>query len=230
MASYSLESALINNKQRNLKLNKPKVVLLLGKPRRGKTHALKHLILSQVKHSSNPFQYGVVFTGSDFSDEYSWIKPEFVCSDYSDDKLQIWLQQLKDKHPKIPHTFIVFDDLVGLINQSRGYWTNFVCNHRHYNVTIFITAQYLMRGVSPTFRECVNFAILFNSKTYITLKAIHESFGQLFESFKEFKAHFLRITVPKFQAMLYDQDKEFLQGNYVSYKAPKKIPRVMLRF
>jgi hypothetical protein len=46
-------------------------------------------------------------------------------------------------------------------------------------------------------------AFLFNSKGKRTIEALYENFGQLFDSFKEFKEYFLECTKPKYTAMLY---------------------------
>ena len=84
-------------------------------------------------------------------------------------------------------SFILFDDLVGVLTQNTPFFQNFVTTARHLNISIVIAAQYIAKGISTTLREQVNFAIMFRSKNQRTLKYLYESFGQLFETYDQFK-------------------------------------------
>ena len=63
-------------------------------------------------------------------------------------------------------------------------------------------------------------AFLFNSKGKRTLEALFENFGQLFEDFKSFKAYFQQLTSEKHTAMLFIQDIDNIDENYLQFKAP----------
>lgn len=72
----------------------------------------------------------------------------------------------------------------------------------------------------PTLRECTTIAVLFNSKGHRTIEGLFENFGQLFDNIKEFKQYFLELTSEKYVAMLYLQDEDNIEENYLYFKAP----------
>ena len=230
-----IHEALIDGKPGELLFDTPKIVLFVGKPKRGKSFALRHMILRQIMHhpKKQKFQFGVVWTRTAFSADYDWIAPEYVRPDWDPDefiKYKNHLEGIKEKEGEIPPNFIVFDDLVSKVNWYSSDIDNFLCNHRHYNTSVFICAQYLLRGVSTTLREVTTYAILFNSKNKNTLMAVYENFGQLFENFNEFKAYFLNLTNEEFVGMLYMLDEDERELNYLSYLAPSKKPKVVITF
>lgn len=227
-----IKPATINGKKGRMDFEHPKVVLFLGKPNRGKTYAMKHLVLDQTLVDDG-FKFGMVFTGSDFNDDYKWMPESYIVNGWNLSAFILWieyLKQMRKKHDKPVKNFLVFDDLVGRIPLSCSEWNNFICNHRHYGTSVFISCQYLTRGTSPTFRECVNYAILFNTKTLLTLKILYEVFGQLFPTQREFINFFMSNTTEKYTAILYDQDQDDISLNYLKYKAPAKVPELILDF
>jgi hypothetical protein len=174
----------------NLDLSTPGCILLLGKPKRGKTSALKHIIL---KHSldnfygSAKFEFGIVFCRSKFTGEYDFIgDQDYIYETYDDEVLSDYVEKLKElieKGKPVPNNFIVFDDQIGLLNKMSPVFTNFLGTHRKTNTTIFFATQHLKTGASTTLREITTHAVLFNSKQMNTLQALYENFGQLFENF-----------------------------------------------
>jgi hypothetical protein len=52
----------------------------------------------------------------------------------------------------VPASFIVFDDIMSLINQKSGEFKNFISIFRHYNITLFISTQYITQ-VAPLVRQ-----------------------------------------------------------------------------
>ena len=101
---------------------------------------------------------------------------------------------------------------------------------------MFYCFQYIYgRGSTPVLRECTTLAFLFNSKGKRTLEALFENFGQLFDSFQEFKDYYLECTKEKYTAMLYIQDVENRDENYLQYKAPppeemKHVKDIQLKY
>lgn len=232
LKTIKVPMAKIGKSQGSLDFKAPKVVLFLGKPNRGKTYAMKHMILENTLKKDG-FQFGMVYSGSVFNDDYKWVDDGFVHSGWDIDHFVNWVDKLRsirmEKGEPVKN-FIVFDDLVSRIPLGCAAFNNFICNHRHYGTSVFISCQYLLRGTSPTFRECVSYAIIFNTKAHGTLQVLYEVFGQLFESFKDFKKFFLKATASKYTAVFYDQDEDNITNNYLSYKAPAKLPDIKLDF
>ena len=197
------------------------ICVFLGKPRQGKSWALRHLILKNTI-DNKVFEYGIVFTRTKFNDGYDYLPDEYVYEDYDPKVLQQYLDGLKqlDKEDLKP-SFIIFDDIQGVLNSNDPVLTSLNACHRHFRISIFYCFQYIYgRRSTPVLRECTTLAFFFNSKGKRTLEALYENFGQLFDDFKSFKEYFLACTSPKHTAMLYIQDVDNLDENYLQYKAP----------
>lgn len=218
-------------------MDRPQVYLMLGRPRSGKSHLTKWLLYSyfdQRRHAKNPPSWVMVFTGSKFNDDYIGMIPENALIEYDEAVFEDYVEYLKhlksEMRGKMPHSVIVLDDVVGLFSSTNKTFQNFVTIHRHLNCTIIISVQYLLGNVSTTFRECVSCGFLFKSATMNTLKAIHAVFGELFETFAEFKSHFMKATREEHQSMLCLPHEMNIERNYLSFKAPRKLPKGQLQF
>lgn len=199
----------------------PQICVFLGKPKKGKSWALRWNILKQTV-DNKIFQYGIVFTRTKFNGDYDYLPDEYVYEDYDPMILQQYLDGLKKLDPEqIQPSFIIFDDIQGVLSSLDPVLTSLNACHRHFKISIFYCFQYIYgRGSTPVLRECTTMAFLFNSKGKRTLEALYENFGQLFDSFQEFKDYFLACTKPKYTAMLYIQDIDNKDENYLQFKAP----------
>lgn len=210
--------------QKDIDFSKPQVILAVGKPRRGKSHLIKYLILKNTV-DNKIFQFGIVFTRTKWDSDYKYIPKQHVFEGYQPEVLKLYLEHLTEmKNP--PPNFVVFDDLLGALNNNDGELQNFIISHRHYNTTIFLAAQFLNKGSSTTLRECCTDAFMFNSMQFLTIKALFENFGQGYRSVAKFKKAFFKCTSEPFTAMWFNND----QGAYYCYRAPKVLPAVRLRY
>jgi hypothetical protein len=80
--------------------------------------------------------------------------------------------------------------------------------------------QHLNTGASTLLKEIASHSICFNSKQLNTIESIWKNFGQLWDNYNEFKENFLDITKEKFTAMLYLQEVDEIENNYLQWKAP----------
>jgi hypothetical protein len=97
----------------NLDLSNPACILLVGKPRKGKTTALKYLLLKNSLdrfYGSANFEFGLIFSRSKFTGEYDFIEnQDYVYEDYDDSILEQYLNGLKnllEKGKDIPLTML----------------------------------------------------------------------------------------------------------------------------
>ena len=139
----------------------------------------------------------------------------------------VGISKLKKKEP----CFCIFDDQQGLLNRNDPTLLNFIAIHRHLNCSIFFNFQYLY-GSMPTLRECTTVALMFNSKGKRTIEGLFENFGQLFDNFEEFKEYFLKLTSEEYVAMLFMQDIDDIEENYMYFKSPDmtKYKKIKLDF
>ena len=214
----------------------PQICVFLGKPKKGKSWALRHTVLKNTI-DNKIFKYGIVFTRTKFNGDYDWLPDEYVYEDYEPMILQQYLDGLKNLNPDdLQPSFIIFDDIQGVLSSHDPVLTSLNACHRHFKISIFYCFQYIYgRGSTPVLRECTTLAFLFNSKGKRTLEALYENFGQLFDSFNEFKEYYLQCTKPKYTAMLYIQDVDNKDENYLQYKSPspkemKHVKDVVLEY
>ena len=205
-----------------LDFTEPQICVYVGKPKSGKSYALRWNILKQTV-DNKIFKHGLVFTKTKFNGDYtSYLPDEYVFEDYNPQILQQYLDGLKQLDDKdIEPSFIIFDDIQGLLSSGDASLTQLVSNHRHFKISVFFCFQYIYgRASTPVLRECTTMAFLFNSKGKRTLEGLFDAYGQLFNNLKEFKEYFLACTKEKHTAMLYIQDVENKDENYLQFKAP----------
>lgn len=201
----------------------PSLIMSIGKSKRGKSYLTRYLItyFSVVKPV---FKGGIIFCATkELNDDWKQFPEKSIITGYTDDKLRAWTDRLKERHEqgkRVP-TFIVFDDLLGVLQKSK-YFDHFMSIFRHYHVTVFLNNQYLASAASSTLsREQTNYLFAFKSETTRTNKCLYEWFGQLFETYEEFKQVFRERTKEPHAAMLYIEDQEDKDKNYYSFRAPK---------
>ena len=202
----------------DIDFSKPRVILLIGKPRRGKSNSIKYFILKNSGERKH-FKFGLVFTGSKFNNDYNYIPDDYIFEGYQENVLENYLlelEQMKKKDGKIPPSFIILDDLVGILNKYDGHFTNFVTKHRHYNITIFLAVQHLNTGASTTLREVCTHALMYRSSGYNTIKSLWLNFGQRFDKYNDWKKFFVEHTTEPFTALLYDASNEV----YSEFRSP----------
>jgi len=205
----------------DIDFSEPQIVLLVGRPKRGKSNAIKYFILKNTV-KKKLFKFGLTFTRTRFNKDYDYLPEDSVISGFQQDILESYiehLEQIKEGGDDIPSNFIIFDDLIGLLSKNNPFLTNIFGTHRHFNTSIFLATQHLKTGANTTFREIVNHGVFFNSKNRNTIEALYEEFGQLFDNVNDFKEHFFKVTSEPFTAMLYNQDEDDVDHNYLQFKA-----------
>ena len=226
-----------NNKTRNIDnlfQNKhSSLYILCGKSGKGKSHMTKYLLTDGLQ--SGKFKFGLVFTRTKFNHDYDFLPDDRVLEGYNEQVLEKYVNNLEKmikKNGSVPPSFLVFEDLVGVLNSSSEWFNNFISKFRHYSINIFICVQYLMgkRAISPIMREQTNFCIMFRSKTLRTLNNLFENFGGLFNSYEEFKEHLLSRTEQEYTACLYVESIDDIESNYIQILAPKDYPKIKFKF
>ena len=208
--------------------------VFIGKSERGKTHFIKWLLHDQILREDNPLTSGIVFVRTKFKHSYKFVPDDKIFVGYDEEILKRYvknLEKLFEGQGYLEPSFLIFDDLSGILHNRGAWFNNFIATFRHFNIHIFIAVQYLtgMHAVSPIMREQTNYAIMFNSKTTNTIKNLYENFGQLFENLKSFKDYFFQHTEPSkvgpFVCMVYFEKVDEVEKNYIPMRAPAKIPR-----
>lgn len=208
--------------------------VLVGKSRKGKSHLTRYILMNRLL--SKQWHFGLVFCKSKFNNDYTSFLPDNrIYEGYNEQVLMKYVNNLKKivkEKGKVPASFIIFDDLIGVLNNATDWFNNFISTFRHVNINVFICVQYLTgkNAVSPIMREQTNFAILFQSRTRRTIENLYESYGGLFDTIEQFKQHFFNATKVKYSAMLYSEDVDDRDENYITIQAPAEVPKMKFDF
>lgn len=213
--------------------------VLVGKSERGKTHFLRWVLSNMMNATENRLEFGIVFVKTKFTNSFQFLPKSrtMIVQGFNEHALKQFVLNLEKMYKKLgkarmPSNFVVFDDLVGVINNGSEWFTNWIATFRHLKTNIFTAVQYLTgrKAISPIMREQTTAAIMFNSRTHITLENLYKAYGGLFPNLQLFKQYFLRHTdknnVGPYMAMVYFERLDALEDNYLMIRAPKDIPEV----
>ena len=210
----------------------PNITLINAPPEPGKTYLVKHILTSLYKKKK--IKFGIVFCSTGFNSEnYEYIPEDYLHAKF-DEKLLLNLMNIQEQQVTLhgkgntETAFIVFDDMLGLINFKSNIIIELFTKYRHYNIMIIITTQYLF-AVPPLLRECTNFFITFRITSSRSVKGVYESFFVDFDTQRECKDYILdNIDGYKF-IVVKIFEKEF-KKKYLIFQAPEKIKKVNFKF
>ena len=98
----------------------PQISVFLGKPKKGKSWALRWAVLKNTI-DKKIFKYGIVFTRTKFNGDYDWLPDEYVYEDYDPMVLQQYLDGLKQlSEEELEPSFIIFDDITTRSNREKS--------------------------------------------------------------------------------------------------------------
>lgn len=212
-----------------MNLTLPMSLLICGKPKSGKSHVIKYLLyqFTAKKDLYKRFSYGIVFCKTSFNRSYNYVPSEWVKSNFIPNVLENLMKtqaSIREQGYVPPHVFVVFDDCLGNKQFKSDLFKDLVQNYRHYNISPILSTQYINR-IETVNRECVSHAIVFKQFSRNAIEAIYNSFGQRFDSEKEFK-EYLHKNTGNFKFIFVNNeslDDDFNEA-YKIMKAPTKIP------
>ena len=224
-------------RQRFILPSDPSIIVLAGKPKSGKSYAIRSIMYSCAKQGH--FKFGICLTATKFNGDYDYLPDKHVWQGYDEARLEKYIDHLRQKTKEIkdkqgskaqlPPNFVILDDLLGRIDMYSSFFANWVSTYRHTNTTIFITAQQLKRGISTTMRECTTFCFMFRTVFKDSVTALYESYGQLFEDFEDFKENFIKVTSVDHQALVFHNDQNNFDETYCTWIA-ESAPDFKLKY
>ena len=113
---------------KDINFDKPQIVVCVGRPRMGKSNAVKYFLLKNILNKKI-FKFGIVFTRTKFNDDYKYIPDKYIYTEYKPELLKKYmngLEKLKKKTGTIPPNFVIMDDQQGLLNRQDSILTNFI--------------------------------------------------------------------------------------------------------
>lgn len=204
-----------------MNLETPYITCIFGIPKSGKSHLIKYLVYqSKLK---NQFDLYLVITGTKFNGDYQqFINPKYV-HDYSEEILE----KLIDKCSKWKESgdevrvLLILDDVLGESNFNNKLWLKLYNNHRHYNLSIIIVAQYVNK-IPPNFRNNAKYAFIFNQYNKSSLEAATNAY--LISHYSEEEARKLFGTLERFECIFFDNTQYEKKQRFKKFKARECIP------
>ena len=217
----------------DLDFSRPLIMIFIGKQASGKSFLLRNLIYQLTKQ--NTFKFGHVFSATSFNPDYDFMPEKHVDGEYSEAKLEQYIDSLKnwmEKNPgkKLPPSFLILDDLLGKMHQNSDIFSNLMSTYRHYNMSVFLTSQFMVKNISTLLRELVDVAFVFKSKFKNTRESLYEAFGQSLKDQNEFNEVMEKATKEKHACLVYKANEEKVQDMYLSFKCPGNDPKFKLKF
>jgi len=208
-------------------------MIFIGKQASGKSFLLRNLIYQLTKQ--NTFKFGKVFSATSFNPDYDFMPEKHVDGEYSEAKLEQYIDSLKkwmtnNPGKKLPPSFLILDDLLGKMHANTDIFSNLMSTYRHYNMSVFLTSQFMVKNISTLLRELVDVAFIFKSKFKNTRTSLYEAFGQSLESQDEFDDVLEKATKERHACLVYKANEEKVQDMYLSFKCPGNDPKFKLKF
>lgn len=203
---------------------KPGLYIFAGKPSSGKTVNLKAILYNYCKHGY--FKFGLVICKTKFNKSYDFMPDEAVWKCYEESRLEAYVKKMetwmeKTGAEKPPPNFVVLDDLLGTVDQYSPFFKNWISCYRHYNTTLFLTAQYMADGISTHLRDSTTMAFLYRTRFGRSVKALGEAYGSGMKE-QEWADLLEQATVEEFFSLVFvnDQPRETTYHCYKSSVAP----------
>ena len=200
------------------------LIIINGKQRSGKSQLISYIMYCNRKN----FQYGISFSGTSFDPEnLSYIPEKYKYMQYNETKLHN-LMKIQQSFPKEerPLAFVIFDDCINDKKQwNSKILLDLLTQLYHYNIVCIISTQYINK-IPALLRENARLICIFKTDTLRSLEAAYESYGQNYDTFKEFK-NFLLESTGDYKFIVRDNKDA---SNFQIMRAPKKIPSFTLNY
>lgn len=157
--------------------------VLVGEPGMGKSYLIKEAVRANIKH----YNHMLVFSGTmQTNDNFDYLPSKSVHR-YCRQKLrQMMLYQWKvnENSKKKVKLLLVFDDVMGSMEMDSKLVQELFANHRHYQISIIMSIQYLKK-LPQTIQTCAGHFICFQGVNKHTLVAIAENYMRKLKSWKD---------------------------------------------
>lgn len=214
----------------NLDLSEAKLILLCAKQGSGKTHCINTILY----YFKDYFECGIVFTNTKFDEPFPSFPDKFIFDYYSEDALTNLMKKQENLVKKgiTRPCVVIFDDCLDDPGEfSSEPLKKLATQLRHYNITLIMSTQYC-NLLPPRIRSNAMIVIMYQSDTKANLESMYESFGQRFDTYREFKNYVIGNLEEKYRFIYYDKNSEEkdIGKIYQVMMCPKHIPKFKLKF
>jgi hypothetical protein len=210
----------------SLNLNQTGLIIVTASMGSGKSYLVKYIVYNNRDY----FDYGIVFSQTAFNDcNFEYIPKNYIYSSYNPQKLKnLMILQKKQPESQRKRAFVILDDCVFDSWVYCKHFNQLITQVRHYNVLVIITTQYINK-VTPVIRENAFQVAIFHSDIERSLKALYESYGQMFNDYNTFKK-WLMDNTGEHKFIWYNRKENKKENRYKIMRCPENIPRFKLNY
>lgn len=205
-------------------------MIIFGCPGSGKTHLLKSIIYTaSIKQE---FDHCLLFSSTKNSPDYSFLKDEFKYDAFDLVAIENYINFCKSHNEKKITTrgLLIFDDIAGDQSLKSSLFKSLLSNYRHYGINIIIINQMIVE-VPLSLRSIIKYGCVYKYVNENDREKIYTCFGSLTSNKHEFFQLYDKFTAEKFMFLFFSQCDMYDSGNaYCGMRAPKKIPKFLLKF
>lgn len=213
----------------SIKIDSPGITIICGLQGSGKSHLIKYLLYQMRKK----FDWGIVFTQTGFAgDNFDYIPKQFIHAKFSVEALV----SLKNIHKKLieagkkPSAFIILDDILFGNHWKNEVFLNIMTQVRHWGLTVLLSCQY-PQSIPIMIRTNAFQVAVFGAATARALKGLFESYGQMFNSYEEFRRYIMDNTGNHCFVWYNSRGTQAtVEGRYSVMQCPAEIPHFLLKF
>ena len=164
---------------------KPTAMMIFGPPGRGKSYLLKKMFLNPPLNPDdiNPktgepqpaIQMIVIFTPT-FKDWEDVPEAKKCLRSWSIDSIRSLMQYQYNSGGK-HHIAVILDDILAVINFDDKLMIELFTRHRHYNMSIVISAQNITKTIHKIIRNMISIFVTFDLPSLESSDAVYKAFG-----------------------------------------------------
>ena len=164
---------------------KPTAMMIFGPPGRGKSYLLKKMFMNpplnpddinpKTREPQPAIQMIVIFTPT-FKDWEDVPEASKCLRSWSIESIRSLMQyqyNTKGKH----HVAVILDDILAVINFDDKLMIELFTRHRHYNMSIVISAQNITKTIHKIIRNMISIFVTFDLPSLESSDAVYKAFG-----------------------------------------------------
>lgn len=187
-----------------------------------------HAVLIEKK-----FFNGICFTNTKFDNPFPCIDADFIHPEYSEEALEnlMEIQANLVKKKIVKQCFVIFDDCLDDPGEFQSAALKRLSTQlRHYNIALIMSTQYC-NLLPPRIRTNATAVFIFQNDCKSNLESLYESFGQRFDSYKEFKNYIIQNLSENYRFIYYDKNttEKNLEDIFQVMLCPPKIPKFKIK-
>ena len=166
----------------------PQILVLTGMPNSGKSHLMKYLVYKW--SSEGLIDYVHAICPTKFNGGFNYIPDAYIHPSYSEELIKKILKQQEIEKKRL---VLILDDCLGSVPFDSKTFQQLVSTHRHYQITLLISTQ-SPNKLPNLIRDCCGYSVMLQCRTNRAITGLYDSYGVLFETFKDFKRYFVKYT------------------------------------